>query len=78
MKRLNTVLSTVLELDENCINDNTSPDNVETWDSLKGLLLVTELENTFKVKFSMEEVTSAKSVKDIKILLTKHNIRLED
>ena len=32
MKRLKQILSKVLEIDEDQITDETSPDNVETWD----------------------------------------------
>ena len=78
MKRLKAILSKVLDIDENSINDKTSPDNVETWDSFNGLMLVSELEKRFNVKFTMEEVTSVKNVGDIKKSLEKHGVKLYD
>lgn len=78
MKRLKAILSKVLEIEEDKINDETSPNNVEMWDSFNGLLLVSELENSFKVKFTMEEVTSVKCVKDIKEVLERHGVILKD
>lgn len=78
MKRLKAILSKVLEIEEDKINDETSPNNVETWDSFNGLLLVSELENNFKVKFTLEEVTSVKCVKDIKEVLNRHGVILKD
>jgi len=77
MKRLKAILSKVLEIDENEITDETSPDTVETWDSFNGLMLVSELENNFNVRFTIHEVTIMKSVKDIKDILKKHGIILE-
>lgn len=77
MERLKTILSKVLGVDKNSISNATSPDNVENWDSFNGLILVSELESTFKVKFTMEEVSSAKCVKDIKGCLRKHGVILE-
>ena len=77
MKRVEAILSKVLELDENEIRDETSQDNVETWDSFNSLMLVSELENNFNVRFTMQEVTIMKSVKDIKDILKKHGIILE-
>ena len=77
MKRLKAILSEVLEIDESKITDDTSPDNVETWDSFSGLLLVSALEKCFKVKFTMQEVASVKCVKDIKESLKKHGVKLK-
>lgn len=76
MKRLKQILSKVLQIDENKITDETSPDNAETWDSFNGLMLVSELENEFNVQFTMDEVMSVKCVKDIKEALKKHGVNL--
>lgn len=78
MKRLRGLLARVLEIDENSITDNTSPENVESWDSFNGLMIVNELEAEFNVKFTMEEVVAVKRVADIKYYLKKHGIVLED
>lgn len=78
MKRLKAILSKVLGIEEKAINDRTSPENVESWDSFNGLMLVSELENAFNVKFTMEEVEKAKSVKDIKEALKKHGVVLDE
>jgi acyl carrier protein len=78
MEKLKKILSNVLGIPESEITDETSPDNVETWDSFNGLMLVSELENEFNVKFTMDEVTSVKCVKDIKEALKKHGINLNE
>ncbi len=75
MGKLEEVLSKVLDIPAETINDQTSPDNTESWDSFNGLMMVSELENAFKVKFTMDEVTSVKSVADIKKVLKKHNLK---
>lgn len=77
MKRLNSILSKVLGIDESLITDKTSPQNVDSWDSFNGLLLVSELEKEFNIKFTMDEVMSVKCVKDIKERLKKHGIKAE-
>ena len=76
MKRLKSLLSKILQIDEDKINDKTSPANTETWDSFNGLLIASELEKVFKVKFTMEEVTSVKCVGDIKASLKQHGVDL--
>lgn len=75
MSRLKKILSKVLEVDEKEINDDSSPDTIENWDSFNGLMLVTELENEFKVNFTMDEVINIVNVGDIKKALIKHGIK---
>ena len=77
MRSLNTILSKVLAIDEDSITDDMSPDNVETWDSFNALMLVSELENEYKVKFTMEEVVGVKCVGDIKSILKKYGIKYD-
>lgn len=78
MERLKTLLSRILEIDKESINENTSPENVSTWDSFNGLLIASQLEDEFKVKFTMEEVQSVKNVGDIIETLKKYGVKLED
>ena len=78
MKRLKAILSKVLGIEEDKITDDTSPDNVEAWDSFNGLMIVSELESNFNVKFTMDEVTAVKCVKDIKDALKRHGVLLEE
>ena len=78
MNRLKVVLSKVLGIAPDSINDKTSPSNVESWDSFNGLMLASELEKEFNVKFTMEEVVSVKNVRDIKESLKKHGIKLNE
>ncbi len=74
MKNLNKIIAKVLDVHEDDITDEMSPDNVETWDSFNSLMLISELENEFNIVFSMEETVSIKCVKDIKDSLRKHGV----
>ncbi len=76
MDKLNSILSKILEIKIEKITDDTSPENVETWDSFNGLMLVSELERSFDVKFTMDEVISVECVGDIKKALKKHGVKL--
>ena len=78
MKRLKTILSDVLEISVDDITGETQPETVESWDSFNGLMLVSELEARFNVKFTMDEVTSVKCVNDIKNSLVSHGIELKE
>jgi acyl carrier protein len=60
------------------INDESSPETVESWDSFHGLILADELETRFSVKFVFEDLTSVKKVSDIKKNLAKYGIMIND
>ena len=77
MKRLESVLAKILGIKEADITDETAPENVETWDSFNGLVIVSALEKEFNVTFTMQEITSVKNVKDIKKCLLKHGAILD-
>lgn len=78
MKKLRSILSKVLGIDESSITDDTSPDSVETWDSFNGLIMVSDLEKNYNVKFTTEEVISVKCVRDIKTSLTRHGVKFDE
>ncbi|MDO8610563.1 MAG: acyl carrier protein [bacterium] len=75
MSRLKKILSKVLGISAADINDNSSPDNINSWDSFNGLMLVSELENEFQVSFTIDEVVNIKNVGEIKEALIKHGIK---
>jgi acyl carrier protein len=77
MTKLDQILARVLSVDPNTITDETSPKDVPTWDSFNALMLVSELELVFQVRFSMAEVVGVKCVGDIKRALIKHGVALE-
>jgi len=72
MSKLAKVISGVLKIRPNRISDKTSPKTAKEWDSFGGILLITEIEKAFDIKFSMEEILSIKDVSDIKKILKKH------
>ncbi len=73
-----SLLSKVFSISESEINDASGPENIESWDSFNGLVLVDELENYFKVKFTISEITDVKNVSDIKKYLKSHGVNLND
>ena len=75
MQTVEEVIGRVLGIDAGTLDDRTTPADVEEWDSFNALLLITELEKNFHVKFNLEEVVEVKSIGDIKKILTKHGTR---
>ena len=51
------------------IDENTTTDNIDNWDSLKQIELMFACEEEFGVKFTMKEIITAVSVKEIMRLL---------
>lgn len=78
MKRLEKILCKVLGVRKETITEALSPEQVPSWDSFNGLMLVSELESVFQVKFTMDEVTSVRCVGDIKKTLERHGVRWKE
>ena len=77
-KKLFNIISRVMEIESSELTDESSPEDIENWDSYNGLLLVDELESEFNVKFTVEEVFDVHSVADIKKHLLNHGVILND
>jgi len=75
-KRLYDLVAKVLNVPADLINDESGPTSIESWSSFKGYVLLYELENEFKVKFTIDEAMDVKKVADIKRHLANHGIRL--
>lgn len=73
---LHNIIAEVMEIPVSQINDESSPETVENWDSFRGLILADELETRFNVKFYLDELVNVKNVADIKKNLTKHGVSL--
>ena len=73
-ENLHNIISKVFSVPISEINDESSPETIESWDSFNGLILVDELESNFNIKFSLSEIIDIKNVKDIKRHLKNHGI----
>jgi acyl carrier protein len=54
-QKLKQIISSVFKVDISTINNETSPDSIESWDSLNHLNLVLALEEGFQVIFTEEQ-----------------------
>ena len=75
-EKLHNIISKVFSVSISEINDESSPETIESWDSFNGLILVDELESNFNIKFSVSEIIDVKNVKDIKRHLNNHGVDL--
>jgi len=58
------------------VHDDIKYQEIENWDSLNHLNFVSKLEEEYKVEFDMDEIIDMSSVKKIKEILKKHNVKL--
>ena len=56
-KRLYSIISNVMDIPISEINDESSPESIESWDSFNSYVLLDELETEFKTEFSIDDET---------------------
>ena len=61
-EKLNEVFRDVFEDEDITVNDNTTADDIEDWDSLEHINLVSAVEREFNIKFTMAQVRGMKNV----------------
>jgi len=54
--RVKDVMSSVFDIPKKNIEENASPDNIESWDSLKQMNLMIALEEEFEIGFKDEDI----------------------
>ncbi len=62
LKKLNEVFREVFDIDDVVVTRATVADDIEEWDSLEHINLISAVESTFKMKFKMKEVSTMKNV----------------
>ena len=60
--RLNRVFRDVFDDDTIKVGPRTTADDIEDWDSLEHITLISSVERAFKMKFKMSEISSMKNV----------------
>jgi len=56
--KLRKVFAKVFEMEEEEITDESSPETVVLWDSLRHLKMIMEIESAFHMKLTMKEIRS--------------------
>ena len=57
-EKLKKIFSEILEVSISQITENASPENIESWDSLKQMGLIVAIEEEFGIQFEDEAVFS--------------------
>jgi len=77
-KKLYQIIGKILDVPVSEINDESSPETIENWDSFNSLMLADELESEFNVSFTLEEIIDSANVAAIKKHLKNHGVSLDD
>jgi acyl carrier protein len=62
---LNEIFIEVFEDDAIQLTENTTTADIETWDSLNHIQMITAVEKHFKIRFQLNELLSFKDVGDL-------------
>ena len=73
-EKLYEIASKVFNVPIEKINDDTSPEVLEEWDSFNFYVLLDQIENKFNIKFDLDETLEIKKIGDFKILFKKYGI----
>lgn len=71
-ERLRKVFMAVFGDDQ--IDDSSSPETIEQWDSMGHLMLVSELEKCFNISLSVSDIVAMVNVRCIKEVLQEHDV----
>lgn len=74
--RLNEIFIEVFDDDSIYIDENTTSDDIEDWDSLEHITLINAVEREFGLKFKMNEVSTMKNVGEMVQIIAQRGRRL--
>jgi len=69
-EQITKIMAVVFEVNPDLINENTSADSIDTWDSLRHMNLILALEEEFNVSIPDEEVGNLMNFKLIELVIT--------
>jgi len=70
LEKLNQIFCEVYSVEESALNEVFINTNIETWDSIHQLSMVTAIEEAFDLMFDAEDILEMTSYENVKKLLT--------
>ncbi|MBR1751506.1 MAG: acyl carrier protein [Ruminococcus sp.] len=68
-KRLNEVFRDVFDDDDITVDEDTTADDIDDWDSIEHITLIGAVEDEFSVRFKMGEVSGMKNVGEMAAII---------
>ncbi len=72
LKKITEIARDVFDNDEVELTEQTTAADVEEWDSLSHLSLVSDIEDEFGIRFTLAEVSGSKNVGELVDAIIKH------
>jgi len=67
--KIKNIMASVFEVTVEEINDDSSPDTIENWDSLRHMNLITVLEEEFNIRLNDEQITEMMNFSLIELII---------
>lgn len=64
-KKINDVFSNVLGHNNFSLTNETSADDVDGWESITHMMIITEIEKTFNIKFKLMDLMNMNNIGDL-------------
>ena len=77
-ERLEEVIGSILAVSPEDLSDDSSSENVDSWDSLRQLSILLALESAYGISITTEQAVDMNSISAIKTVLRKHGVELSD
>ena len=68
VEALKQIVSEVLNVDPETVNDSLSPEAAESWDSFNHLVIISALEERLGIVFTSNDVEQIKSFRDLRLI----------
>jgi len=65
LRRVENICRTVFNDQTLVIENNTSANDIEAWDSITNLFLIDTIEKEFDIKFTLDDIFNARNVGDL-------------
>lgn len=66
------IFEDILDIENGKINLNSTPEDIEEWDSVATINIIVAIEEEFGIKFKLKDIQEAKSVKDFLELIEEN------
>lgn len=74
LERYNEVFKNVFEVTEDSLQNEFSPDTIQSWDSITHLSLIESLEEEFDIMMDSEDILGLRSYRQGKDILAKYEV----
>ena len=76
LKTYNLIFVEIFQVEESLLNSQFNSENIEKWDSVCQLSLVTKIEDIFDIMLEPEDIIGFKSYDEGKIILEKYKLKI--